>query len=140
MLKLLPLLVSGLSADLERTYRRKRRNILVYCVAGLFALTAYLTGVMIFVLWLMQTNTPMVSLFALCIVAISLSLITIAGLAILKHYESRKTSAINSSTLSLAAEVASHTASTKSMSPLILTLVAAFYVMTKSNSPEKTKL
>ena len=133
MLKLLPMLASAASSDLEHFVKRKRRNLIGYCVAALFGLTAYVSGVMAFVVWLLQNNSPLMTWLVVGVISISLSLLVISIILGINYYDKRKRSRTSSTTSTAALFAASQAASSKNFTPILLTLAGAYFAMSRSS-------
>ncbi len=140
MLKLLPMLASAASSDLEQYIRRKRRNLIGYCVAALFGFTAYASGVAALVVWLMQTNSPLVTWLVVGVISISLSLLAIAIILGLNYYEKRKRSRTSSTASTAALFAASQAASSKSFTPVMLALAGAYFAWSHNSKSKQENL
>lgn len=140
MLKLLPMLASAASSDLEQFVRRKRRNLIGYCIAALFGLTAYASGVMALVVWLMQTNSPLATWLVVGVISISLSLLAIVVILGLNYYDKRKRSRTSSTASTAALFAASQVASSKGLTPIILTLAGAYFAWSRNTKSRQHDL
>lgn len=129
MLRLLPMLLSAASADIGKVVRRKRRNLVLYCVAAIFALTAYFSLVMAAVHYLMLTESALASWMMIALVAISLAAIVIAGVMLANYVETRKSRRARPELLTAGATLALAPllsgASAKKGIPLALAIVGA---------------
>lgn len=136
MLRLLPTLLSAISTDFGVVVRRKRRNFIGYCVSALFAMTAYIAGVMVLLTWLMQSNNPLMAWIMIGVICASLSLFVIASIMVLNYYEKRKNSTPSNiaSTASLIA--ASQVAKSTNITPIVLALMGAYFAYSKTSKPE----
>lgn len=137
MLRLIPTLISAISTDIEAAIRRKRRNLIGYCAAALFALTAYFAGVMALVTWLMQSNNPLMSWVVVAVIAISLSLLVIASIMAVNYSEKRKTRKPSNTATTASMITASQVASSKNFSPLIISALGIYFAWSKMNGSNR---
>jgi chromate transport protein ChrA len=137
MLRFIPTLLSAVSTDIEKVVRRKRRNLIGYCVAVLFALTAYFAGVMALVSWLMQFNDPLISWLVVAILAMSVALLVIASIMTINYVEKRKKSKPSNTATTASMIAASQISSSKNLSPLIISVLGIYFAWSKMKSSEQ---
>lgn len=137
MLRLIPTLLSAVSTDIEKIIRRKRRNLIGYCVATLFALTAYFSGVMALVTWLMQSNNPLTSWLVVAVLAISISLLVIASIMTVNYFEKREKSKPSNTATTASMIAASQMSNSKNLSPLIISALGIYFAWSKMKSSEQ---
>ena len=137
MLRLIPTLFSAVSANIDKVIRRKRRNIIGYCVAVLFALTAYASGVMAFVTFLMQSNSPLTSWLVVAVIATSISLFVIALIMTINYLEKRKTSKPSNTASAASLIAASQVSNSKNISPLIISALGIYFAWSKMSRNDR---
>lgn len=137
MLRLVPTLLSAVSTDIEKIIRRKRRNLIGYCVATLLALTAYFSGVMALVTWLMQSNNPLTSWLVVAVIAISISLLVIASIMTVNYFEKREKSKPSNTATTASMIAASQMSNSKNLSPLIISALGIYFAWSKMKSSEQ---
>jgi len=137
MLRLIPTLLSAVSADIDKVIRRKRRNMIGYCVAALFGLTAYVSAVMALVTLLMQSNSPLTSWLVVAVVATSISLFVIATIMTMNYLEKRKTSKPSHTASAASLIAASQISNSKNISPLIISALGIYFAWSKMSSNDK---
>jgi len=132
LFQLLPLLTSAVSSDIDTYMRRKRRNLLGYCVATLFALTAYFACIMAFITWLMRSNDPTMSWIIVGVIFISLALTALIFLLALSRYEKYQKKNTASATSTAALMFASQASKSSSTLTAILALAGAYFAYSQS--------
>lgn len=137
MLRLIPTLLSAVSTDIEKIIRRKRRNLIGYCVATLLALTAYFSGVMALVTWLMLSNNPLTSWLVVAVLAISISLLVIASIMTVNYFEKREKSKPSNTATTASMIAASQMSNSKNLSPLIISALGIYFAWSKMKSSEQ---
>ncbi|MEZ5840777.1 MAG: hypothetical protein R3D02_10265 [Hyphomicrobiales bacterium] len=139
MLRMLPLLAEILTEDIGAAVRRKRRNAILYAVAGLLFLTAYVSALAAAGVYLADLASPLEAALAISAIMAATGVLVLVAIAVLKAVDGKRAAlAAETKRPVMAATLAATVLPTVLRSPGLVTLAgiagAAFFVLKGMNT------
>lgn len=130
MYRLIPLLTSVLSTDVSRAVRRAKRNALVYALAGLLLVIAYVSALVGGGLYLAASVGAVNAAFLIAAVQVAVAALLIAIVAVFDRIERRRAQRRDSGrALATAAAVSALPTLMKSKGALTFTLIGGLALL-----------